>query len=376
MTKGKHPVRSNGSANTQGSLRDAPGGPGGTPFAAKRARAVAPGAGSAKSAPAYSDDQLRLAARLYYVDGLGQAEVAKIVSVSQPQVSRLLALARQRALVRISVADYEPRNAPLEQQLQQEFGLKAVSVVKTIPGATAEEARVTVAHFSAPFVASLLESCKVVAVSGGRTLREVVQLLPEAKERPVTVVQAMGSIDSKVGPVDALELGRALARRWGGFFLTLNTPALVPDKATRDAFLRLEQIRNVWERLATADTALIGVGTLDNSVFVERGVLKAEDLEELRHCGAVGEICGRFYDARGRECASPWRDRVMSIDLEQAKRIPQVIGVVAGGDRSAALRAAIRGGLLKFLVIDEAGAQALLALGTASNGRSKTSTSK
>ena len=39
----------------------------------------------------YSDDRLRLAARLYYVDGLGQNEVAKFAKVSQAKVSRLLA---------------------------------------------------------------------------------------------------------------------------------------------------------------------------------------------------------------------------------------------------------------------------------------------
>ena len=56
----------------------------------------------------YSDDQLRLVARLYYLDGLGQSEVARFAKVSQAKVSRLLTVARERGIVRISVADYEP----------------------------------------------------------------------------------------------------------------------------------------------------------------------------------------------------------------------------------------------------------------------------
>ena len=308
----------------------------------------------------YSDEQLRLAARLYYVDGLGQVEVAKFVKVSQTKISRLLALARERGIVRISVAEYEPRDQKLEATLQKEFGLKAVAVIKTISGATTEDARLTVAHFGATFVASLVAPDSTVAISGGRTLRELVQLLPENKELRLTVIQAMGSIDSNVGPVDAFEIGRAMARRWGGFFSTLNSPAFVPDKKTRDAFLNLQQIRTVWERLGHADVALVGIGTLDNSVFVERGVLSAEDLAKLSKSGAVGEICGRFYNEQGRECDSPWRDRVISIDLDQLRKTPQVIGIVAGGDRSAAIKAAIRGGLLKSLVIDDVAARALL----------------
>jgi DNA-binding transcriptional regulator LsrR (DeoR family) len=308
----------------------------------------------------YSDEQLRLAARLYYVDGLGQSEVAKIAKVSQAQVSRLLALARERGIVKISVAEYEPRNRELETRIQARFHLNSVAVIKTMPGATAEEARLTVGRFGAEFVDSLVQKNCVVAIAGGRTMCELVHLLPEDLERQPTVVPTMGSIDSNVGPVDAFELGRWLARRWGGFFQTLNTPAYVPDKKTRDAFLSLQQIRAVWNRLKAADVALVGIGTLDNSVFVERGVLSPEDLDVLSERGAVGEVCGRFYTEQGEECESPWRDRVISISLDQLRLIPQVVGIVAGGNRSAALRGAIHGGLLKSLVIDETGAKGLL----------------
>jgi hypothetical protein len=55
----------------------------------------------------YSDERLRLVARLYYLDGLGQSEVAKFAKVSQAKVSRLLALAKERGIVRITVADYD-----------------------------------------------------------------------------------------------------------------------------------------------------------------------------------------------------------------------------------------------------------------------------
>ena len=309
----------------------------------------------------HSDEQLRLAARLHYVDGLGQTEVAQFLKVSQAKVSRLLAVAKERGIVRISVVEYEPRDRALERAVRTKFGLGGVAVIKTIPDATAEDARRSVGHFGAPLVAGLLPPKSVVAIAGGRTIRELVQNLSEDKERRLTVVQAMGSIDSTVGPEDALELGRVLARRSGGHFLSLNTPAFVPDRKIRDALLALAQIHTVRERFTQANVAIVGVGTLTNSIFAARNVLSAQDMEELTRCGAVGEICGRFYDKNGRECNSHWRDRVLSIDLEQIRQIPQVIGVVAGGDRSAAIAAAIRGGLLKTLVIDDTAAGFLCA---------------
>lgn len=308
----------------------------------------------------YSDEQLRLAARLYYLDGLGQNEVARFAKVSQAKVSRLLAAARQRGIVRISVAEYEPRNHELEERLRQAFALKEIAVIKTLEGSEAEDARRAVGHFGASFTAELLPPKGVVAIAGGRTIRELVQLLPGDKARQLVVVQAMGSIDSTIGPEDALELGRVLARRSGGSFQTLNTPAFVPDRKTRDAFLALPQIRSVREQLAHANAAIVGIGTPRNSVFASRHVFAERDIEELAGCGAVGEICGRFFDKAGRECASSLRDRVLSIDLDRLRQIPQVIAVVAGGDRGAAVAAAIRGGLVNSLVIDDRVARSLL----------------
>jgi DNA-binding transcriptional regulator LsrR (DeoR family) len=95
-------------------------------------------------------------------------------------------------------------------------------------------------------------------------------------------------------------------------------------------------------------------------VFIERKVLGPADLDRVRKAGAVGEILGRFYDKAGDEVQTPFRQRVVSIGLEELRRVKRVLAVVAGGNRAAAIRAAVRGGLVKSLVIDDEGAKALL----------------
>ena len=306
----------------------------------------------------YSDDRLRLVARLYYLDGLGQSEVAKFAKVSQAKVSRLLALAKERGIVRITVADYDPRRRELEDRLRTRLGLATAIVIKSSEGS---DLRRTVGHFGAAAVDALIEPRDIVALAGGRTIHELVHHLPATRTKSLTVVQAMGTVDSSVNAFDAQELGRVLAQRLGGNFLSLNTPAFIPEKRMRDALLELEQVKMVRETLARSRVALVGLGTLANSVFVERGTLDAPMIRELERAGTVGEVCGRFIDARGEECATAWRDRVMSIPIEQLRKIPHVVGVVSGSDRSAAILAAIRGRIIKALVIDELGASALLA---------------
>src|SRR5690606_2533078 len=135
----------------------------------------------------------------------------------------------------------------------------------------------------------------VIAVAGGRTLQCLAESLSQqpGPTQP-TVVQAMGNVDATPGLYDASELGRTLAQRWRGVFLTLNTPAFVPDAAVCRRLVELREVRSVFDRLAGANVALVGIGNLDESVFIERGVLHAKDVDLLRRAGAVGEILGRF----------------------------------------------------------------------------------
>ncbi|HEV2126156.1 MAG TPA: sugar-binding domain-containing protein, partial [Chloroflexota bacterium] len=187
------------------------------------------------------------------------------------------------------------------------------------------------------------------------------QIKPRTDLRGVTAVQLMGNIGPTASDIDAVELSRTLAQRLGGAYYTINAPAIAQDRSARDLFLDHEHNRFVWDSFASLEVALVGIGTLEESAFIARGVLSADDLAGLRRAGAVGEICGRYFDARGRECQSAYRDRVISIDLDRLRRCPDVVVVTNGPRREAAVRAALAGELVKSLVIDERGARALLS---------------
>jgi DNA-binding transcriptional regulator LsrR (DeoR family) len=309
----------------------------------------------------YSDAQLLLAARLYYVDGILQNQIGRMVGVSQAKVSRMLSVARQRGLVKITVPEYDPRDRDLERELCSRFKLRAALVVRQVAGQTVSELRNTLGYFAGPVVASWLKPQSLVAVAGGRTLERLAESMSlGAGPAGLTIVQAMGHVDATPGPYDASEIGRTLARHWNAKYLTLNTPALLPEAAVCRRLLALKEVHDVFERLSTAEAAMIGVGNLENSVFIDRGALTGRDIQKLQKAGAIGEILGRFYDAAGKECETPFSDRVVSLPLERLRRVPLVVAVVAGSDRAAAIRGALRGGLVKALVTDDGCAGRLL----------------
>jgi deoxyribonucleoside regulator len=308
-----------------------------------------------------SEELMLMVARLYYEDGLSQADTARLANISQAKVSRLLAKARKTGIVKITVAEYDPSDQELENQLIDRLGLLRAKVIRVPAALDEEELRQSVAHFAASWVAERIPPKGVLAISGGRAMRWLSQrMTPSSPTNGLTVVQAMGNIDASVGPYDALELGRVVAQRWQATFLTLNTLAILPDAQFRDRLLALDSVQMVMQRLRAADVAIVGLGTTRNSVFVERGVLTPRDAKRLENAGTVGEICGRFFDQHGNECRTPLRDRVVGIELESLRKIPEVIGMVVGRDRAAAIQGAVRGKLIKSLVIDQQGAQALV----------------
>lgn len=299
-------------------------------------------------------------ARMYYLDGLGQSEIANIYGVSRSTVSRLLTTARERGIVRISVDDFDSRDHDLEQRLVDRLGLRNAIVVRELSG-TPTSSRKAVGYFAAPILADWIGKQQLVGLAGGRTLGELVHNIePRPRGTGPAFVQLMGTIGSSPGRIDASELSRTLSRRFQGSFLTLNAPAYAQSQRARDLFLSHDEIRSIWNAFDSLDLALVGVGTLDESAIVARGVLTPESYAEVRTAGAVGEICGRFFDDQGRECASDLRDCVVSIGLDALRQCRDVAAVVSGVSRTRAIRAAIRGGIVKSIVIDQPGAQGLL----------------
>jgi DNA-binding transcriptional regulator LsrR (DeoR family) len=322
----------------------------------------APGARAAGAiANDESDDDMTSVARLYYLDGLGQQAIAAMIGVSRSTVSRLLTSARERGIVRISVDPWDPRDAALERRLCERFSLRYAVVIRT-PRRTAETVRRAVGYYAAAAVAERFQPGQTVGLAGGRTLYELVSALaaghPSTRPR---VVQLMGNIDPATSVIDPTELARMLAARLDGTCYTLNAPALSSDRHTRDVFADHAHIRTVRELFGALDVALVGIGSLDESAFVERGVLTAADSAALRGAGAIGEICGRFYDRAGCECRTEYRDRVVGVELDELRRCAEVVGVTNGPRRARAVFAALEGRIVNSLVIDQQGAEALLA---------------
>jgi DNA-binding transcriptional regulator LsrR (DeoR family) len=73
----------------------------------------------------------------------------------------------------------------------------------------------------------------------------------------------------------------------------------------------------------------------------------------LQKQGAVGDICLRFIDAKGRPVKGAHDERVIGMDLERVRRVQRSVAVCGGKRKFAAILGAVRGRWINTLVTDQ-----------------------
>ncbi len=87
------------------------------------------------------------------------------------------------------------------------------------------------------------------------------------------------------------------------------------------------------------------------------GVLNKKEMQTYRDLGAVGVICGRFYDKEGMPVVADVDQRILGISLAQLRQIERKI-FLAGGERGYdATLGALLGGYVTDLIVDEGTAE-------------------
>ena len=310
-----------------------------------------------------SGEELRLilqAARLYYEDNLTQQQVAQELGVSRPTVSRLLAQARQEGTVQITVVDPFATFEELETRLEKDFHLRQAVVVAG-EGASGELLRRRLGLAAAEYLRSTLNNSEQVGIGWGRTLHAVVEALGAERRAEVQVFPLIGGVGQISPSFQVNDLARRLAESFGGTWQPFYVPAFVREPAAMEGLWRLTDVESVIQTWSKLDVALVGIGHFAlhrQSSMLFADYMADDALQELERCGAVGDLCGRFFDIHGQQCFR--ESGVIGISLEQLRALDHVIGVAGGEEKVSAILGALRGECLNVLVTDTVTAEAVL----------------
>jgi DNA-binding transcriptional regulator LsrR (DeoR family) len=137
-------------------------------------------------------------------------------------------------------------------------------------------------------------------------------------------------------------------------------PVIASTIHEKQLFLAQKSVISVVDLAKQADVTFVGVGQMgDNAPLVQDGFVNAAEMRALVKAGAVGEIVGWAFDAKGNLVEGLTNDRVASVSLDQpATRL--VVAVAMGVFKAKALKAALAGRLLTGLITNEVTAALLL----------------
>ena len=297
-------------------------------------------------------------AHLYYDENLSQQEIADRLMVSRSSIAQYLQQARERGIVRIEVVNPTNNCESMALEIQDRTNLDRVFVVPSMHKYHDLTMR-AIAGAASTYLEKTLVDSDILGIAWGRTITRIVQLLAPAVPRDIDVVPLMGErgYTGTYSQINQIVLQAAKSFSAHPYFLL--APMFVGSKQLRDDLLHDPAVSMVVERWDKLTTAVIGIGAIPpqpgSIVYVGTKYMR-----QMQEQGAVGDICGRHFDNNGNLIDAEFYDRMISVSLDQIRKINRVIAVAGGIEKSRAVIAAMRTKLFSVLFIDEMLAENLL----------------
>lgn len=317
----------------------------------------------------FEHDTLRLAeeqlhsrvAWLYHHEGMTQAEIGDRLNITRARVNKILQLCRENGLVQVRVNARFKDCVELEQQLLRGFGLVDAVVMPT--PLRENQLHNTLGLAAGGFLSGNLRDGQSLGLGWGKTLRESINYIEQRSASDITIVSLFGGMprSATTNPYDIASL---IARRLDAeacYYIA--APMFVSSKEVRDTLMSQELLKQTFQHAADVDMALIGAGDLTaKATNVVLQALSHEEWKSLLDAGAVGEIFNHFLDAQGRLVDHPLNQQVMSPNLDELLRIPNIVVAAGGVQKAPILKAVLQCGYVHTLITDHITANRILTL--------------
>ncbi len=306
----------------------------------------------------FRNDPVVWAAWLYYADHMTQEEVAAALGTSRATVVNLLQEARDREVVTTAIAPRFFESVAISRALRERFGLGKAVVVPHDDGRSPDYERI--GRAGACVLLDMLAPDETLGVAWGRTVLALANALPVRARPGVTVAQIVGSATGTYEFSPELCTSN-IAARLSARALNLHAPGIVSSSAVREVFMREPALMEQFAIVRGSTTLLFGItGMHAASVPLRCGYLQAAEAADYASLGAVAMLAGRFLALDGSPVRGDLDRRIIGLDLDEIRDIPERICVAGGADKVVPLHAMLRGGFATTLVTDEATARALL----------------
>jgi deoxyribonucleoside regulator len=302
-------------------------------------------------------------AKMYYHDDLSQNDIAAKINVSRSNVSKMLQACKTMGIVEFHINEITSRCLEVGNELQAQFKMKLVQVVPFF--ADQEELKNNIGKVAARYLQTQIHTGMTIGISGGSTLRRVVDYFHPPAPLQIDVVQLMGGVGARDPSIDGVQLAYTLAAKLSGRCTVIPAPLVVQNREAKTILLQEPEISGAIASAARADIAVIGIGSSypESNALIRAGYLTKSETIIIREKGAVGNMLGRLLNENGDICRLDMNERVIGLAIEDLKKIPVRVGVAGGIEKSEAILGTLRQGYINVLITDESAALRILQAG-------------
>lgn len=218
----------------------------------------------------------------------------------------------------------------LESYIKEKLNLKEVIIV---PGDMDEDKTIIneLGKVAAQYISGIIKDNYTIALTGGSTIKEVVDNFPKVTNRKnILVIPARGGMGGNV-ETQANTLAANLANKIRGSYKLLHVPDNL-SSSTLDSLLHEKDIKEIKYNIDNSDTLIFGIGRADE--MGKRRGLTLEQLNKLEKIGAVGEAFGYYFNGIGEIVYST---PTIGVNMENINKINTAVAIAGGKSKAEAI---------------------------------------
>ncbi len=299
-------------------------------------------------------------AKMYYSEGLKQDSIAYKLGISRSSISLILTQAKEMGLIEINIKDPRINVQDVAQSMIIQFSLEDCLVIPTVTDSIHVINKVIVSQ-GADYIENLLESNSTIGIAWGLTCYEFMLSFNNRRQlRGINVIPLIGGTSRISSEYQLNEMVRMFAETVSGTPTFIYAPAIAESVADKELYMQSASMKAVMKKWDEMDVAVISAGAPPESYHHDMATNPVH-LQHIDETRAVGDICARRINIRGEFIENDYSQRIMGISEEQLRCIKKVICIAGGAHKILSITGALRTGIIKYLVTDEATARAILS---------------
>ncbi len=285
-------------------------------------------------------------ATLYYEKKHTQQEIADLMGLSRQTVSKLLNDAVKENIVEIKIHNPQKDCEDLQSRICKEFSIKKCIVTAVSSKNESLRHTMTVNKASEYIISIIKDGKKKIALSWGRTVRDLINTIPEISTNGNIVFPLFGATDNESIYFSSNELARSMADKTGADVKYAWFPYLADSNEDQKLLKKLSYYKKMQDLWDNADVAIVGIGNTKILDIFGKTFGYSE-----KHSRVTGDIATHFFDENG-ELIKLYKNTLCA-SADNIKNAKETVGIACGDDKVTAICGALRTGMIDTLITDE-----------------------